>query len=646
MPTVPSVAASDLRLVRRRRSALTAAAAPSPSALVAASAPVTSGKDIFKPTTTNPRSRKWQDEAWDLYDEVGELGCYVRWRARSCSRVKLIPSEIDPRTGQPTGGLTTDKDGKLTAEGTKVAAIIRSIASGPLGQAELIERAVTLLSVPGELYIAILVTDEGERWEALSAQQIKPSQKVYEGVTITLPEGVTHEFNPARGDGMFRVWNAHARVPTEADSPVRSNLSPLREIARTTVKIENADRSRMGNNGILIIAAEASLPDAQAPVSADKPGATPTPEATPVVPVGRSLQAKIVAANDLGLQDPKSHAAITPLVVTAPAEHVDKIKHISFGKDSTEFEIKKRDAAVLRFARGIDMEPDQLLGLGDTNHWNGHLLADQDVNLHVKPPMKTLCNAFYRNVIRPMFIKADIDPAKYVLTIDASEITADPDKSDEAKDANERGALRNDALLRHLGLPEDDGYTMDVAGLQQRAWDQVMQASPENFVEVLRSLAPVLGQAVGSLPLPEPAAISTKADPDDHGDPPEDVPVDGSPPDTEGRPPRRPVTAAVGVESLEDIAADFYLTAAMRLAGNRRVKTNDREQRARLRDVEPHDYYRFLPPVDAADVGRLIASFDGGLDDKAEKWGFSADEVRARVLAEARRRLTSQVVDG
>lgn len=639
---------AELRSARRR--ALTAAV-PAPNALVAASSPVTSVKDIFKSTTLG-RRETWQDEAWQLYDEVGELGCYVRWRARSCSRVKLIPSEIDPETGQPTGGLTTDKDGKLSAEGEKVAAIVRSIASGPLGQAELIERAVTLLSVPGELYIAILVTEQGERWEALSLRQIKRSQTRRsrdgsEAITITLPEGGEHEFNPDNGDGMFRVWNAHANNPTEADSPVRSNLSPLREITRTTTKIDNADRSRMGNNGILIIPAEASLPDAESPVSADKPGATPTPApATPAV--GRSLQAKVVQANDLGLQDPRSQAAITPIVITAPAEHVDKVKHITFGKDATEFEIKKRESATVRFARGIDMEPDQLLGLGDTNHWNGVLLADQDVNLHVKPPMKTLCNAVYRNVIRPLFAKANppIDPGKYVLTIDASEITADPDKSDEAKDANERGALTNAALLRHMGLPEDDGYTHDLAGLQQRAWDQVMQADPAQFVAAIKAAAPLLDPSIQALNFPtaELPASRTQGFADDEDETDE---VNGSPPPTEGKAPRKPAMAAAVVAATPvDIAADSCLTVAMGLAGKRRVKTNDREQRARLRDVEPHDYYRFMPPVDAADVGRLIASFDAGLDGIASKYGFDADEVRARVTAEARRRLTSQVVDG
>lgn len=623
--------------------ALTASVGP--SALVAASAPVTKVNDVFKPTFGGRRP-DWQDEAWELFDLVGELGCYVRWRARSCSRVKLIASEVDPETGQPTGGVAEDN-----TEGRKVAAIVASIAGGPLGQSEFIENAVTILSVPGEFYTAILITSEGVRWLALSKQQIKPSQKTPNGLTIVLPEGGEHEFTPRNPDGtgrdgMFRVWNPHPKMPTQATSPVQANLSPLREVVRTTAKMENADHSRMRNNGLLVIPLEASLPSSQAPVAAGKPGGNSTSDGS-APGVAQTLQQMIVAANEASFKNPLSPAAEIPTVIGAPAEHVDKIKHVTFGKDVSDIEIRKRDSAMLRFARGIDMEPDQLLGLGDTNHWNGHLLADQDVNLHVNPVMKTLCQAFWRNVVRPMLVKAKIaDPDKYVLWFDASDLTADPDLTDESKDAHEKGAASSSYLRRAYRLPDDAGYSNDLKGLQQRAWDQLYQAAPENFVDVLRSLAPILGPTIEALPLPEPtAAIPAKADPDDHGDDPEEVPVNGSPPDTEGKSPRKPVTASVGDGGVVAIAVDFCLTRALERAGRKRVRSGDGEQKARLRDVEPQDYYRYMPPVAADEVGRLIAGFDSGLDSNAAKYGFDADQVRAIVTTEARRRLTSQVVD-
>lgn len=623
-----------LRVVRTPQpghgAALTASVLP--TALVAASAPIATSNDVFKKTTTfGVRRDDWQNEAWDLFDLVGELGSYVRWRARSCSRVKLVASEVDPATGQPTGSITEGND-----EGRKVADIVHSIAGGPLGQAEFIEQAVTILSVPGEFYTAILITDEGERWLALSKQQIKASQKVRDGITIVLPEGGEHEFTPANGDGMFRVWNPHPKMPTQATSPVQANLSPLREIARTTAKMENADHSRMRNNGLLIIPLEASLPSTQAPTAANKPGGS-TDTSAQQPGVAQTLQKMIMDANEASFKNPQGPAAEIPTVIGAPAEHVDKIKHVTFGKDVADIEIKKRDSAMLRFARGIDMEPDQLLGLGDTNHWNGHLLADQDVNLHVSPVMKLVCQAFWRNVIRPMLVKIDIDPAKYALTIDTSDLTIDPDKSDDVEAAYEAGTITIPAYLKGRGIDPDSAQDLTTREGQLAFATMAVTKDPT----LLPTYAPLFGGLLADVKFAPPALPGAPAD--DHGDPPVEVPVDGSPPGTEGQAPRKPVTAAIadGVA----MVVDSYETRALELAGKRRVKTYDHDQRARLAARPAHEWHRSLPPVAASDVGRLIAGYDSGLDDLAGKYGFDADLVRAQVVAQVRRRLMSQVVD-
>jgi hypothetical protein len=633
------VARPSLRVVRtpkaRRRAALTAAANP----LIAASAPVENASDIFRGATTlKGGPKQWQDEAWMLYDCVGELGFYIRWRARSCSRVKIIASEIDPDTGQPTGSLTTDDDGNVTGEAAEVADIVRSIAGGPLGQAELVERAVQILGVPGEAYIVILVTDDGERWLAITKDEIKRSKKVFDGVAIDLPEGGQHEYTPGNGDGMFRVWNPHARRAAEPDSPVRSNLDPLREIVRTTQKIANADRSRLANNGLLMIPQEASLPTAEAPVSADKPGEDDDVSATQHRQrLARTLQKQIIDANDAGLKDPYSHAAITPMVGTAPGEHIDKIRHITFGKDISDTEIRKRNDAIGRFAMGVDMQPDQLLGLGNVNHWNGYLLTDQDVSMQVKPVMRTLLGGIYKNVIRPMLLKRGIDPDKYVLWFDASDITADPDKSGEAKDAAELGAMRHAALLRKLGLADEDGYDLTtLEGFQELARDKLAAAEPAVAAQLLRDWMPLLDPSIQSLDFPEPTPTLPPGQ--DGGEPAEEEPVDGSKPDTEGT----DETAIAGGVSM---AVELMVTRALELAGKRRIKTYDHDQRARLSSRPAHEWHRSLPAVPDADVLGLIKGWDTGLDELAQRYGLDVNQVRSVVVMQARKRLTSQVVD-
>ena len=627
------MAAPDLRIVRRPKGSLVASAAPGRT-LVAASAPVDDPTKIFQSAGLGGRRSGWQDEAWELYDAVGEFGFYIRCRARACSRVKLVASEIDPETGQPTGSIAEDN-----AEGAKVAEIVRSIAGGPLGQAELIERAIQVLGVPGEFWCAVIITDEGERWLAVSREELHQSQRGRDTVDIDLPEGGKHTFNPGKGDGMFRVWNSHARKASEPDSPARSNLGPLREIERTTRKIENADNSRMANNGLLLIPQEASLPSAAAPVSANKPGADPD-EPQPQRPTARALQALIIEVNREGAKSPNSPESMIPIVAAVPGEHVDKIKHVTFGKDLSDSEIRKRNDAIARLAMGVDMEADQLLGLSNVNHWNAFISTDQDVNKHIKPVMKTFCQALYRNVIRPMLVRAGIDPVKYVLWFDAAELTADPDKTDEAKDANTAGALKNAALLRHLGLPEDDGYDLTtLEGLQELARDKVAKAEPAQFVQVIREVLPLLDPAVQAIDFPEPVALPPANDTEDDDE--ESGAERGEEPDTEDE---QAASARVG-DGLS-MAVELMVTRCLELAGKRRFNINDPVQKARLRDVPAHEYHRYMAPVAEDQVGKLIKGWDAGLDELATRYGLNPDQVRLVVAREARRKLTAQVVDG
>jgi hypothetical protein len=543
-----------------------------------------------------------------------------------------VASELDPDTGEPTGGISEDN-----TEGRRVAELVRTIAGGPLGQAQLIKRSVEILSVPGEYWTAILVTDTGVRWLAVTRDEIRRSQRGRDTVAIDLPDGKQHEFNPAKGDGMFRVWNADARVASDADSPVRSNLDPLREIVTASRKIRNADLSRLIGNGILIIPQEASLPDQNAPVSADKPG--DVPPAGPSGRVAQKLQTMVADTAKIAVEEgPGSLASLVPMIIAAPAEHVDKIKHVKFSDEITKVAIETRNDAIDRLAMGLDMTPEQLRGLGDTNHWSGRQLADEDVNMHVKPLMETICQAIYDNALRNVLVKAGINPDKYVLWYDASDLTVDPDKTDELKDAHERGAITSEALVRGYGLPDDAMY--DFSSLD--GWRQWAQDKVSLDPTLLPSLLPLLDASLQAIDFPQPQqALPPGNEPD--GDEPQGDPQ--AEPATEDAPPDGQAAAVRGSAEV-GMAVELMVTRALDLANKRRVKTNDHMQQARLRGVPSHEYHRYMPPVAGAEVPKLIKGWDAGLDDIAARYGLDADEVRAVVLKQARRELTAELVDG
>ncbi|AYD82006.1 portal protein [Mycobacterium phage Saguaro] len=628
------MAASNLRVVRRPKGS------PARRSLTAASQPIDDPAKQLRGTMVTAGRGDWQAEAWELLDEVGELRYYVGWRAGSCSRVRLIASEIDPTTGMPTGGLEETPNGSLSSEQARVAEIVRTIAGGPLGQAQLIKRATECLTVPGEVWLAILIRDDGEHWLAVTREEMKA--KAGGGTQIEMPDGTLHDFNRDR-DSLIRVWNPRPRRAKEADSPVRACLDPLREIVRTSKKIRNASKSRLIGNGVLFLPQEMSLPAAQAPVptgQADVPGA-PVP-VVQGVPAADQLNNLLYNVAKVSIEDEDSQAAFIPIMATVPGEHLKNVQHIKFANEVTEVEIKTRNDAIARLAMGLDVNPERLLGLGsNSNHWSAWQIGDEDVQLHIKPVMETLCAAINDQALRIVLAREGIDPDKYMLWYDASQLTTDPDLTDEATQAHDRGAITSEAYRKYLGLDDASGYDLTtLEGAQAWARDAVAK-NPE----LLPTLAPLLSAELAAIEFPAAPAIGDgRAQPDDDEDDEDESGAEGrEEPNTEDD--ARTAAAAITPDAYV-LAERLLVNRALDLAGKRRVKTYDHTQRARLNGHPAHEWHRYLPPVSEADIPRLIKGWDTALEDETiARLGVDTEQLRAVVRAAVRRELTTQVVD-
>lgn len=610
----------QLRVVRRSRTPLVAA-------LTSAVAPVTDAAKMFS-TSTGQRTT-WQDEAWRFTKVIGELGYFVRWRSNACAQVRLVASEIDPDTGLPTGSVDPDDPA-----GQRVVDLVKQIAGGPLGQKRLIKRAAACLTVPGELWICILQRPDGERWYAVSKKEIRQSDKYVtlpgggRGPTIgiQLPDGDVHDYSPTE-DAMFRVWNESLDNAVEADSPVRACLDPLAEIERATKKIRNADRSRLLNNGLLMVPSEASLPD------------TVDTSTTPATRrVAASLQRMLVQAAEVSDRDENSMASVLPIVGAAPGEHLGKIAHIEFSKEATKTAVDIRNDAIARVAMGLDMTQERLLGMGqNSNHWSAYLLADDDVKNHVNPVMEVLCQAIYEATFVTILQAEGIDPSRYTLWFDSSRLSADPDLTDEAKAAYTARTISSPALVTQLGLPEDALYDWTTEeGLAQWARDRISE--DPNLISTLAVLVPELdAYEFGSAPAPNP--FDQPADPtqdptmmDPNQLDPTYQPGTTEPP-TQNADPTAPTYSAV---------EDLLVHRALELAAKRRIHTGDRPTHARLRHVPAHERNRHLPPLTPQEADRLTHGWDDILtSDYADRMGLNLDRLRTAV----RQRVTAELTN-
>lgn len=451
------------RPTRRRRS------------LAAAVQPLEVGHSLLR-RRTDPMEDAWQARAWDHYNNVGELRFVCQWLRNAASRVTLYAADVDPLTGRPGDSPSTNSLARQ---------IVADIAGGPAGQSEMMGRAATAMTVPGEMYIAILADrDGGESWHIIGSRNVRRDDSTGR-VVVTMDDGEERAIDPET-ESIFRVHNPHPEHPQQADSPVRAALPILDEIRAMDALITASARSRVAGNGILFMPKEVQAARAAAPVGGDAPG-LPSSQSQQVRPDPAATQLSRTLSDVMkqALDQPGSAEALTPIVLAVPGEHIGEFRHLTFGNDLTEQHRETRDAAIRRLSLSLDVPAEVLMGMGDSTHWNAGLVDEQALRQHIAPMLTTICDALTVSVLRPILESMGRDPSGVVVWFDMSPLSLKQDRSDDARAAFEAGALSATALRRELGFGDDDAPETD----QRTLAVQMVTRAP--------SLFPYLAEVLG-----------------------------------------------------------------------------------------------------------------------------------------------------
>lgn len=557
----------------------------------------------------------WKQQAWNYYDNVGELRYVCSWLSNALSRCTITGSTVDEETGQPTG----------TTDDPLVLQTVRDIAGGPAGQAQLFGKIATFLTVPGELWIAIIFPDTGEEWHVLSNDEVRQSQQKTE---ITLPDGRKHELVEDR-DTIVRVHRPHPRKAQESDSPVRAALPILREIVRLGQHVEATAKSRLAGNGLMVLPEEISMPQqrppsGERPVDPDAPGLPAPRPPEPVNPddpngldnlvtqrvsVG-DVMAAFVSVASRAMEDPSSASATIPMMLQAPGEFLDKIKHIKLGTEFTEVVIKLREAATRRLALALDVPPEVLLGTGDMNHWSAWQVEESGIKLHVEPLMAIICDALTEHVLRPLLrLNNHPDPESAVIWYSTAGLALRPNRAGDAKDAYDRMAINGATFREALGFDDSDAF--DLTTDDGKA--QLILAAGAKNPAMLPQLLEALGvAAVGTLnPPATPPAPGQE-------EPPQEIPDE-------------PGEIAARVSGVQ-VAAHAGVQRALERAGNRcRTRTN----LSTLEGVARHNTHTRLPAItDSFAALRLIRGWDEVMTDALVECAGTSRKKLGRLVEE------------
>lgn len=460
--------------------------APAPNALVASAARVTAGRRKNRPTSVSA----WQAEVWTMLDTVGELGFYHGWIVNALSQCTLSVVED---LGEQNGG-------EVPAEDVTVQAALAALFGGDAGQGEMLGTMGGHLALPGETWLVGLLEPpadpEIDMWRVLSHDEVKEQGNRWQ---IDRGDGEPETYTREQVY-ITRIWTPHPRKWVEANSSVRSALPILRQLVGLAKRDAANIDSRLIGNGILAVPTEITF---ASPATPDDDGSDPE---------GDPFLAALIEAGITAIEDPGSPESLFPLLVRAPAEHLDKIKHFTLATPLDEKAMEQQERLIKRLANSLDVPAEILLGLADVNHWTGWLLDENAIKMHVEPLLKVITQGLTSRYLWPILqgTAAALDPSlrRFRIVGSTANLRQRPNRSAEAQSARDSITITDEAWARETGFQPDDLLTPESDEFRRRV---LMRLATTGTPEVVVGALAALGITL-DLPTPpaEPARVTAE----------------------------------------------------------------------------------------------------------------------------------------
>lgn len=483
----------------------------------------------------------WQEDAWEMYDLVGEQRFLASTLANRLAQARFYVGKLPQNTTEEIepveNGPAYDAFDTLVGKGSHFT--------------QMIQRLGVNLFIPGDGYLVGIPeamlnppkTDPSQTITPIGAVSTEIDIQTLQWRMMSVSEvdidpqsgqvklkGVLDE--PVNPDliMMIRVWRPHPRRFWSADSPTRSSLPVLRELVGLTMHISAQVDSRLAGAGVLFVpsSADTALRAASGQNGTDGPS-----------PFAEGLMEAMVTP----IGDRSNASAVVPLMPVVPDESIEKFRYISFATELDKEARELRDEAIRRLALGQDCPPELLLGVSGMNHWGAWLVREDVVTTHLEPPLALMCDAITTQFLWPVLEEQGVqDYQDYVVWNDVSHLILRPNRADDAFKVHESGALSDAALRDAAGFDESDAPPADpndpvtklILDMIRQAPSLVQNPGLSAIAEQVRAL--VEGQPIPENPVPERVNVTEQEAPGSEPKPAPPPPKESGPPAEEGTP--------------------------------------------------------------------------------------------------------------
>lgn len=399
------------------------------------------------------KSDKWQYEAWDYYNYIGEVHYSAGLIADVLSRINIYAAYVEDSANTPSPIQAMHKDTIDEALQRDAINAMRLLETSSGGIAGLLRNAALNFFISGECYIVQepATYSKPERWQIRSVHELVTDAS---GARVSLKTRSDHkkeDFIDLGSDAYaVRLWRNHPQYSGEADSSLRSVLDLCEQLLLVARQERVTSRSAL-NNGILYI------PDSITNLyQADADEVDPTEIDVTQMP---TLEEEFLASVMESIENEMAGSTVAPYILRGPDDLGDKIKHIRIQREIDTTTIDKVNSLLDRILSGLAIPKDVAAGLSGVKYSNAIIVEETLYSSHIEPLIMLLVDELTEAFLRPVlktYGYTDEQVRDIVIWYDPSAITAKPSKSEAATIGYQNKIISKAAWRRANGFSEAD----------------------------------------------------------------------------------------------------------------------------------------------------------------------------------------------
>lgn len=294
----------------------------------------------------------WQARALFYVDVIPELQYSSKFYARMIEKIRIYPA------------LRTDDDKTTPIEDGLPVEYLNRIQDPGGGRSQVQYRYGQLQFITGECYLFGRNLGDDEKWSIVWREELRfdTSGEVTHVLAPQVPVDTLrlsdehYEELPVGSAVAYRMWTPHPRFSGWPSSPMQGVMEMAEELLILTRSVHATATSRLVKGKFFC------LPSGIEPPPLDTTG-DEDPEASP-------FMQDLINHLENAIDDPGSPASLAPFVLWAEGEMLAQIRDFTLHDPATDYlEKDLRKECVDRIAKGLDMPPEALAGMGGTNHW-------------------------------------------------------------------------------------------------------------------------------------------------------------------------------------------------------------------------------------------------------------------------------------